>query len=76
MALRSKTTSNIAIAGTQIAHGLATTPDEVTCLATLGTSTTPIYRFSASDATSVYIAVGSAATSADVIMAVNHSLVR
>jgi len=76
MALRSKQTVNIAIAGSSIAHGLVTTPDEVAVLATLGTSTTGIYRFSASDATSVYIAVGSAATSADVTCAVNHSVVK
>lgn len=82
MALRSKQTVNIAVAGSQIAHGLtshtgvATAPDEVFVLPTIAAGAGQTYRFSASDATSVYLAQGTSATSADVVCAINHSYVK
>ena len=76
MALRSKSTTNIAIAGSTIAHGLVSTPDEVSVLATIAAGAGGVYRYAASDATNVYLAAGTTATSADVIAAVNHSIIR
>lgn len=80
-ALRSKTTSNIAIAGTTIAHGLnqngtGLTPDDVIVLSTLATAAGHTYRYAASDATNVYLANGTAAGSADVTCIYWHTLVR
>jgi hypothetical protein len=76
MALRSKQTVAIAVAGSQIAHGLSATPDEIIVLPTVAAGAGQTYRFSASDANSVYLAQGTAATSADVVCAVNHSIVK
>lgn len=74
MAFRFKTTAAIAVAGSTIPHGLGAVPNEVFVLPTLGAAGN-IYRFSASDATNVYLASASGATSADVVVAVNHSFV-
>lgn len=80
MALRSKTTTAIAVAGTTIAHGLtnsggtATAPDELWVLATVAQGAGQTYRYAASDATNVYLASGTSASSADVFFAINHSI--
>lgn len=76
MALRSKQTVAITQAGSTIAHGLISTPDEVYVLPTIAAGAGQTYRFSASDATNVYLAQGTSATSADVICAVNHSIIK
>ena len=82
MPLRSKTTTNIAVAGTQIAHGLtnhagvAAAPDEVFVLPTIAAGAGQTYRYSAHDATSIYLAQGTSATSADVVAAINHSMMK
>lgn len=76
MALRSKQTVNIAVAGGALAHGLASTPDEVFVLPTIATGAGQTYRYAANDATNVYLAQGTSATSADVVCAVNHSIVK
>jgi hypothetical protein len=76
MALRFKTTTNIAIAGSSIAHGLGATPTEVFVLPTIAAGAGQTYRYSASDATNVYLAQGTAAGSADVVAAVVHSIIQ
>lgn len=76
MALRFKVTSNIAVGGTTIAHGLGTTPDEVFVLPSIAAGAGQTYRYAAHDATNVYLAQGTAATSADVVVAVNHSIIK
>jgi hypothetical protein len=76
MALRFKTTTNLAVAGSSIAHGLGATPDEVFVLPTIAAGAGQTYRFSASDATYVYLAQGTTASSADVVAAVNHSIIK
>jgi hypothetical protein len=76
MALRSKQTVAIAVAGSTIAHSLASTPDEVFVLPTVSAGAGQTYRFSASDGTNVYLAQGTSATSADVVCAVNHTMVK
>ena len=68
--------TSIALAGTTIAHGLGTTPDEVFVLPTISAGAGQTYRFSASDATNIYLAQGTTATSADIVAAVNHSIVK
>ena len=69
----------ISVAGLTIPHGLGTTPDEVwaviTALGNVATANS-CYMFSAADATNVYFASGSAACSAVVYAATNHSIVK
>jgi hypothetical protein len=76
MAYRFKTTTNIAVAGTTVAHGLGRTPDEIIVLPTIAAGAGQTYRFSASDASNVYLAQGTAATSADVIASYSHSMIQ
>lgn len=81
MPLRSKQTVAIGTAQTAIAHGLTvngvgTTPDEVYVLPTIAQGAGQTYRSAASDATNVYLAQGTSATSADVVCAVNHSMMK
>lgn len=80
MAQRKTQTVAIAVGGSSIAHGLtqngvAATPNEITVVPTIAQGAGQTYRYSASDATCVYLAQGTSATSADVTAAVNHSLV-
>ena len=66
----------IAVAGTTIAHGLGFTPDEVTVLPTVAQGAGETYKFSASDATSIYLAQGTSATTADISAHYWHSVTR
>ena len=75
MALRFQSKQNIAIAGTTIPHGLGLTPDEVWTMPSTAAGF-PSYIFSAQDATNVYLATGTAAHSAWVYAAYNHSIIR
>lgn len=80
-ALRSKSTTNIAIAGTTIAHGLnqngtGLIPDDVIVLSSIATAAGQTYRYAAHDATNVYLANGTAAGSADVTCIYHHTIVR
>ena len=84
MALRTKQTVNIAIAGSAIAHGCVNsnpaagqtnTPNEIKVLPTIAAGAGQTYRYAASDATYVYLAQGTTATSADVVCSINHSFV-
>jgi hypothetical protein len=74
MTYRYKTTSAVAVAGTTIAHGLGMTPDDVIVLPTIATGAGQTYRYAAHDATNVYLAQGTSATSADVTVQVAHTL--
>lgn len=75
MALRAKFTQEIAVAGSTIAHGLSAAPDEMTVLPTVAAGAGQTYRYAAHDATNVYLAQGTAATSADVHVSVWHSII-
>lgn len=82
MALRTKQTVAIAVAGSPIAHGctdhkgVATAPDEIIVLPTIAAGAGQTYRYSASDANSIYLAQGTSATSADVVASINHSMMK
>lgn len=66
----------IAVAGTTIAHGLGVTPDEISVLPTVAQGAGETYRFSASDATNIYLAQGTSATTADIDAHYWHSITR
>lgn len=75
MALRFKTVTGIALAGTAVAHGLGAVPDEYSCLATDPAGTVYLVAASAATSTSIFIAAASAATTAMVLAAVTHSII-
>lgn len=75
MALRFRSTVNVLQAGSTIAHGLGVIPDELSVVPMTNASGATIYRLAASTSTSIFLASISAATSAFVIAAVNHSII-
>jgi hypothetical protein len=77
MAFRVKITArDITVAGSTVAHGLGAVPDQVQVMPTLAAGAGQTYRFSTSDATNVYLAQGTAGTSADVVISIWHSIIK
>lgn len=74
MALRFRTITAVAVAGTTIPHGLGATPDEITATALTAAGNIYMITASAANSTNVYLAAN-AASSALVIAAVTHSII-
>lgn len=79
MALRfSVKNTAIAVAGTSIAHGLGSTPDEwfYSQRSFNAAVQSTLYTYAAPDATNLYIAAASNAGTADVFCCLNHSIIK